>query len=112
MATLESCNASDKLVILRSQTSAPYGASARIPSIMLPGLFMNFPTGQLATPKSAVPPPLPFPVSETEEYDVRASSPKYWGGQRRQTTIDPTLVSSGPLCAVMTLKDWAAIVQA
>ncbi|KAH9002352.1 hypothetical protein EDB86DRAFT_2800923, partial [Lactarius hatsudake] len=38
MATLEACNASSKLVILRSQTGSPYGASARIPFIMLPGL--------------------------------------------------------------------------
>jgi len=93
MATLETCNASSKLVILRSQTSSPYGASARIPSIMLPGLFMNFPTGQLATPKSAAS-PSPFPVSEAAEHDVRAPSPNNWGGwggQSRQTTIDPTL---------------------
>ena len=107
MATLETCNASDKLVILRSQTSSSYGASARIPSIILPGLFTNFPAGQLATPKSAAS-PFPFSMSEAEEHDVRAPSPKYWGGQRKQTTIDPTLVSSGPLCAMMTLKDWGS----
>jgi hypothetical protein len=104
MATLETCSASNKLVILRSQTSAPYGASARIPSIILSGLFMNFTAGQLATPKTATS-PFQFPMSEAEEPEARASSPKYFGGQRRQTTIDPTLVSSGPLSAVMTLRN-------
>jgi len=82
MATLETCNASSKLVILRSQTSSPYGAAARIPSVMLPGLFMNFPAGQLvpATPKAtAATFTLPMSV------DGSASSPKFF------TTIDPTL---------------------
>jgi len=90
MATLETCSASSKLVILRSQTSSSFGASARIPSVILSGLFMNFPAGQLATPKSAAS-PFPFPMSEVEEPEARAPSPKYFGGQRRQTTIDPTL---------------------
>jgi hypothetical protein len=105
MATLEMYNASSKLVILRSQTGSPYGASARIPSIILPGLFMNSPAGQPATPKIAAT-PFSFPMSEVDEPDARAPSPKYFSGQRKQTTIDPTLVSSGLLCAVVTLKDW------
>lgn len=104
MATLETCSASSKLVILRSQTSAPFGATSRIPSIILSGLFMNFTAGQLATPKATTT-PFSFPMSGTEEPEARASSPKYWGGQRRQTAIDPTLVSSGPLFTVMTLRN-------
>ncbi|KAF8264947.1 hypothetical protein EI94DRAFT_403104 [Lactarius quietus] len=91
MATLDTCNASSKLVTIRSQTGSPFGPSARIPSIILPGLFMNFTAGQLATPKTTTT-PFPFPVSEADEPDVRAPSPKYFNGQRsRQTTIDPTL---------------------
>lgn len=89
MATLETCNASNKLVILRSQTGSPFGASARIPSIVLPDLFN---TGQLvpATPKPAAS-SFPSPKPEVDELDVRAPFPKSFGGQRRQTTIDPTL---------------------
>jgi len=90
MATLDMCNASSKLVILRSQTGSPYGASARIPSIILPGLFMNSPAGQLGTPKTAAS-PWPFSTSEADEPDARTPSPKPFSGQRRQTTIDPTL---------------------
>lgn len=104
MATLDTCNASSKLVILRSQTGSPYGASARIPSIILPGLFVNFPAGQLGTPKATAS-AFPFSMSEADEPDACVPSPKYFSGQRRQTTIDPTLVSSEPLCAVITLKE-------
>lgn len=104
MATLEMCNASSKLVILRSQTGSPYGASARIPSIILPGLFMNSPAGQLGTPKATAS-AFPFSMSEPDEPDAPAPSPKYFSGQRKQTTIDPTLVSSEPLCVVMMLKE-------
>src|SRR6266702_3004574 len=106
MATLETCNASSKLVILRSQTGSPFGAFARIPSIMLPGLFTNVPAGQLvpATPRPAAS-PFPLPMPEVDEPDDWTSTPKSFKGQYKQTTIDPTLVSSGPSCAVMTLKD-------
>ncbi len=112
MAALETCNAFSKLVILRSQTSSPFGPSARIPSVMLPGLFM---TGQLApaTPKPAA---SPFPMSEVvikeatgwevDEADIRTPSPKSFSGQRKQSAIDPTLVRSGLLHAVMMLMDW------
>ncbi|KAH9049012.1 hypothetical protein EDB84DRAFT_1261610 [Lactarius hengduanensis] len=94
MATLETCNASSKLVILRSQTGSPYGASARIPFIMLPGLFT---AGQLvpATPKSTTPFSLPFslPIPEADEPDAWAPPPESFSfsGQRKQSTIDPTL---------------------
>ncbi|KAH9062179.1 hypothetical protein EDB87DRAFT_1607732 [Lactarius vividus] len=93
MATLETCNASAKLVILRSQTGSPYGASARIPFIMLPGLFTNFPAGQLvpATPKPFT--PFSLPISEVDEPDAWTPPSKSFSlnGQRKQTTIDPAL---------------------
>ncbi|KAH9173453.1 hypothetical protein EDB89DRAFT_1959920 [Lactarius sanguifluus] len=97
MATLETCNASSKLVILRSQTGSPYGASARIPFIMLPGLFT---AGQLvpATPKSTT--PFSLPISEVDEPDAWATPPESFSfsGQRKQGTIDPTLVKDPPPC--------------
>jgi hypothetical protein len=104
MATLEACNASSKLVILRSQTSSPYGVSARIPSIMLPGLFVNFPAGQLvpATPKAAASAFISKPDETDWSKDWSLPSPKFF------SSIDPALVSSGPLRAVMTLKDWCS----
>jgi hypothetical protein len=117
MDTLKTCNhdASSKLVILES-ARPPHTSSwrdrerARIPSIMLPGLFMNFPAGQLvpATPKAAASPSaFPMPVSEADEPDVwNAPTPKFFNGQHKQSSIDPTLVSSGPLCVVMMLKYW------
>ncbi|KAI9447810.1 hypothetical protein H4582DRAFT_1803328 [Lactarius indigo] len=96
MATLETCNASGKLVILRSQTGSPYGASARIPSIMLPGLFT---AGQLVpvTPKHTA---FSLPISEADEPDAWTPSLKPFSlnGQRKQTTIDPTLVKNPPPC--------------
>jgi len=92
MATLETCNASSKLVVLRSQTGSPYGASARIPSIMLPGLFMNFPAGQLVPPTpKATTSAFPLPTSAADEPDFRASSPKFFSEYGKQSSIDPTL---------------------
>jgi hypothetical protein len=101
--TLEACTARDKLVILRSYNSLSNGASARIPSLMLLGLFMkNTPTGP-ATPFFE---PSPFPLAESDEADLRTPSPKLYSVQRRQSAIDPNLVSVDTLCVCVTLKDW------
>jgi hypothetical protein len=93
MPSLEACNAKDKLVVLRSYASLSNGAFARIPSLMLAGLFMkNIPPP--ATP-SATPffDPSPFPVSEADEIGGRTPSPKTYSLARRPSSIDPTLVS-------------------
>lgn len=91
MPTLEACNARDKLVILRSYTGLSNGTFSRIPSLMLAGLFMkNTPTSAQATPFFE---PSPFPVEEGEETGSRTPSPKTYSVPRRQSVIDPTLVS-------------------
>ena len=55
---------------------------------MLPGLFTkNTPT---ATPFFD---PSPFPVEEGDETGSRTPSPKTYSVPRRQSVIDPTLVS-------------------
>ena len=88
MPTLEACNVKDKLVILRSYTGLSNGTSARIPSLMLPGLFMkNTP------PASQYFDPSPFPVEEGDEAGSRTPSPKTYSLPRRQSVIDPSLVS-------------------
>ncbi len=89
MPTLEACNAKDKLVILRSYTGLSNGTFARIPSLMLAGLFMK------NTPPPATPyfNPSPFPVEEGEDTGSRTPSPKTYSLPRRQSIIDPTLVS-------------------
>jgi hypothetical protein len=91
MPTLEACSARDKLVILRSYTGLSNGTFSRIPSLMLAGLFMkNTPAGAPATPFFE---PSPFPVEEGEETGSRTPSPKTYSLPRRQSVIDPTLVS-------------------
>jgi len=90
MPTLEACNAKDKLVILRGYTGLSNGASSRIPSLMLMGLFMKNITAQ-ATPFFD---PSPYPVAEDDEMDGRTPSPKTpktYGQQRKLSVIDPTL---------------------
>jgi hypothetical protein len=94
MPTLEACNAKDKLVILRSYTGLSNGTFARIPSLMLAGLFMK------NTPLPATPSfdPSPFPVEEGDETGSRTPSPKTYSlptysQPRRQSVIDPNLVS-------------------
>jgi len=98
--TLDKCSATSKLVILRSYSGPSISTSARIPSLMLPGLFMKYiPAGQLipATPHAPTS-PSPFPLAEADETDVRTPSPKSFtsftffnNAQRRQTVIDPNL---------------------
>ena len=89
MPTLEACNAKDKLVILRGYTGLSNGTSARIPSLMLPGLFMK----NTPPPSTQFFDPSPFPVEEGDETGSRTPSPKTYSLPRRQSTIDPTLVS-------------------
>ncbi|KAI0306960.1 UbiA prenyltransferase family-domain-containing protein [Multifurca ochricompacta] len=89
MPILESCLASDKLVILRSHTNLSAGTSARIPSLMVAGLFMkNSPTSKVTwtTPSSS--PPLPLPVFD--DLDV-CTPPQSSNEKRRQSAIDPAL---------------------
>ena len=89
MPTLEACNAKDKLVLLRSYASLSNGTIARIPSLILAGLFMeNIPPP--ATP-SFDPSPLPF--AEGNEMGSRTPSPKTNSMPRRSRVIDPNLVS-------------------
>ncbi|KAN0126643.1 hypothetical protein V8E52_000283 [Russula decolorans] len=87
MPTLEACNAKDKLVILRSYAGLSNGTSARIPSLMLAGLFMKN-TPAPATPFSD---PWPLPVEEGNETGTRTPSPKTYNLPRRQSVIDPSL---------------------
>jgi len=90
MPTLEACNAKDKLVILRSYTGLSNGTFARIPSLMLAGLFMK------NTPLTSTPffDPAPLPVEEEgDETGSRTPSPKAYSLPRKQSVIDPTLVS-------------------
>jgi len=89
MPTLEAHGAKDKLVILRSYTGLSNGTFARIPSLMLPGLFMK------NTPPPATPffDPSPFPVEEGASMDSRTPSPKTYSLPPRQSVIDPNLVS-------------------
>ena len=89
MPTLEACNAKDKLVILRSTPGLSNGTSARIPSLMLPGLFTK------NTPPPATPffDPSPFPVEEGNEAGSRTPSPETYSLPRKLSVIDPTLVS-------------------
>ncbi len=93
MPSLEACNAKDKLVILRSYASLSNGAFARIPSLMLAGLFMKN-ISLTATP-STTPffDPSPFPVPEADDLSARTPSPKTYSLARRPSFIDPTLVS-------------------
>jgi hypothetical protein len=93
MPTLEACNAKDKLVILRSYAGLSNGTSARIPSLMLAGLFMKN-TPAPATPFSD---PWPLPVEEGNETGTRTPSPKTYNLPRRQSVIDPSLVSVNAL---------------
>ena len=70
---------------------------------MLAGLFMkNIPVAP-ATPffESS-----PFPLAETDELDARTPSPRTFTLPRRQTVIDPSLVSADTVCVRVTLKDW------
>jgi hypothetical protein len=94
MPTLEASNARDKLVILRGYTGLSNGTFARIdspPSLMLAGLFMkNAPLP--ATPYFS---PSPFPVEEGDETGSRTPSPRTYNPPRRQSVIDPSLVSVG-----------------
>jgi hypothetical protein len=77
-------------VILRSFNSPSNGTFARIPSLMLAGLFMrNVPVAP-ATPFFEA---SPFPVAEADELDGRTPSPRTFTLPQRQTVIDPTLVS-------------------
>jgi hypothetical protein len=89
MPTLEARNAKDKLVILRSYTGLSNGTFARIPSLMLAGLFMK------NTPLTSTPffDPAPLPVEESDETGSRTPSPKTYSLPPRQSVIDPTLVS-------------------
>ncbi|KAI0254925.1 hypothetical protein BJV78DRAFT_886641 [Lactifluus subvellereus] len=90
LPTLENCTATNKLVILRSYTSPTFGTFARIPSLMLAGLFMkNVPAGHPSS-VTPLPPtsPSPFPLAEPDTPDT---SPWSSNAQRRQSVIDPTL---------------------
>jgi hypothetical protein len=89
MPILEASNAKDKLVLLRSYMGLSNGTSARIPSLMLAGLFMK------NTPPPSTPSfdPSPFPVEESDGMGTRTPSPKTYSLPRRQSIIDPTLVS-------------------
>jgi hypothetical protein len=72
---------------------------------MLAGLFMK------NTPPPATPffDPSPFPAEEGDETGSRTPSPKTYSLPRRQSVIDPNLVSVGALCVWMTLKDWHSL---
>jgi hypothetical protein len=89
MPTLEACNAKDKLVILRSNTGLSNGTFARIPSLMLAGLFMK----NIPPPATPFFDPSPFPMEVGDETGSRTPSPKTYSLPRRQSVIDPTLVS-------------------
>lgn len=93
MPTLEACNAKDKLVILRSYAGLSNGTFARIPSLMLAGLFMK------NTPAPTTPffDPSPLPAEEGNETGSRTPSPRTYSLPRRQSVIDPTLVSINAL---------------
>jgi hypothetical protein len=91
MPTLEARNAKDKLVILRSYTGLSNGTSARIPSLMLPGLFMKNPP--LPASPSQFYDPSPFLVEEGDETGSHTPSPKTYSLLHRQSVIHPSLVS-------------------
>ncbi len=101
MPTLEACNAKDKLVILRSYTGLSNGTFARIPFLMLAGLFIK----NIPAPATPFFDPSPFPVAEGDEMAGRTPSPKTYSLQRRPSVIDPTLVSVDALRVRVTLKD-------
>jgi hypothetical protein len=50
--------------------------------------------------------PSSFPLAETDELDARTPSPRTFTLPRRQTVIDPSLVSADTVCVRVTLKDW------
>jgi hypothetical protein len=89
MPTLEACNAKDKLVLLRSYTGLSNGTSTHIPSLTLPGLFMK----NTSTPETQFFDPSPFPGEEGNEAGSRTPSPENDSPPRKQSVIDPTLVS-------------------
>lgn len=66
----------------------------------------NPPTGPYIppTPKATVS-PSPFPVAESDEPNGRTPSPRPYHFQRRQSFIDPDLVSFAISLSCMTLKD-------
>jgi hypothetical protein len=96
MPTLEACNAEDKLVILRSYTNLSNGKFARIPSLMSAGLFIkNTPPLGPATPFLD---PSLCPGEEGDGTGSRMPSPKTYSLPRKQSVIDPSLVSVDALC--------------
>ncbi|KAI0265169.1 hypothetical protein BC834DRAFT_843772 [Gloeopeniophorella convolvens] len=96
MPALEAASAANKLVLLRSQSSPSISTYARIPSLILAGLFMkNLPSGQLVptTPLTATS-SSPFPVSEVDDWGSYTPSPKPWSDvsiTTKQHVIDPSL---------------------
>ena len=89
MPTLNACNAKDKLVILQSHTGSSNGPLAHIPSLMLAGLLMK----NTAPPSTPFFDPSPFPMDEGNEPGSRTPSPKNDNLPRKQSVIDPNLVS-------------------
>ncbi len=104
MPTLEACNAKDKLVILRSCARLSDDTFARIPSLMLAGLFIK----NISAPATPFFDPSPFPVAEGDETNDRTPSPNTpntYSLQHRPSVIDPTLVSVDSVYVRVTLKD-------
>jgi len=87
---LDGCSAKSKLVILRSHNGPSNGASARIPFLMLPGLFMSMPI-PTASWVPTTPMATSFPLAETDETEASSPSPRPLNGSRKQSVIDPTL---------------------